>query len=238
MTVQKEVLVLGAGGEVPQYLEALELQVETNAVSSRVIGILDDNPQIRGTTVCGYEVLGPLSLAREMSECGLLWGLGNPTQPTIRLEVASRLHLPSERFMTLVHPGAFVSRRARLDPGVIVLGGSYITSGSHLAAHVSVGFSCVIEHETYIGPGSLVGAGVMIAGRVAVGAGTFLGQACSIKDHVQIGNAAIVGMGAAVLDDVEDGQTVAGVPARLLASRAVPGDFDLWVRNAERGSRH
>jgi serine acetyltransferase len=40
-----------------------------------------------------------------------------------------------------------------------------------------------------------------------------------VKQGLRIGIGAIVGAGAAVVDDVADGQTVVGVPARLMPAR-------------------
>lgn len=57
------------------------------------------------------------------------------------------------------------------------------------------------------------------AGMCVWAAGSWLGIGCSVIQGVRIGEYATVGAGAAVIRDVTDGLTVAGVPAREIASR-------------------
>lgn len=56
--------------------------------------------------------------------------------------------------------------------------------------------------QTYVGPRASIGSGAIIMG------------------GVRIGDGALIGAGAVVIADVDAGATVAGVPARLLSSRA------------------
>jgi sugar O-acyltransferase (sialic acid O-acetyltransferase NeuD family) len=232
-------LILGAGGELGHYIEALDLRAEAGR-SLKILGILDDDPRLHGKEVFGHRVVGALSLACERTDARLIWGLGNPNRPAIRLEIAHRLRLAPERFISLVHPKACVSRYARIGPGVTILAGSHVAPDAVLAAHASLGLACVVEHQSRIGPGTLAATGVLVAGHVTIGAGSFLGQGASLRENIRVGNLAMVGMGSVVLGDVEDGQTVVGVPAKVIRSRAVPPEFHEWLEAslspAERGA--
>ena len=68
--------------------------------------------------------------------------------------------------------------------------------------------------------------GVLSQGRrsegITVGEGAWLGAGVKVLDGVAIGDRAIVGAAAVVRDDVPAGEIAAGVPARIVGSRAVP----------------
>lgn len=215
-------VVLGAGGELSQYLEALELRASGGGRRHDVVAVLDDNEGLHGREVHGYKVVGPLARASEWPEAKLLWGLGSVKRPTARLEVARRLGLPLSRYFTLIHPDAFLSPRAEVAPGATILGGSRVCAGARLAPHSSLGFSCLVEHECEVGPGALFACGCLVGGRARIGAGAYLGQGCNVRDSARVGRCATVGMGAVVLEDVPDGTTVVGNPARPLRAMPLP----------------
>lgn len=230
---RERIVILGAGGEVPQYLEALELRAERGGPAFEIVALLDDVPALEGRQAHGCRVAGPLARVAEWPETRLLWGLGNVRCPGLRLEISYRLGLSLERFVSLVHPDAFVSRRAVVGPGTTVLGGSRVTAGTRIGPHVLVSFNCVVEHDTVVGPGTLLASGCLLAGGVRIGAGAYLGQGCNIKENVSVGRQAIVGMGAVVLKDVADGQTVVGNPARVLRTKPLSDEFGAWVFGLE-----
>ena len=108
----------------------------------------------------------------------------------------------------------------------------------------NVGFNCEIfsASRVAIGRETLVAAycyliggdhdfsdparGVLSQGRrsegITVGEGAWLGAGVKVLDGVAIGDRAIVGAAAVVRDDVPAGEIAAGVPARIVGSRAVP----------------
>ena len=108
----------------------------------------------------------------------------------------------------------------------------------------NVGFNCEIfsASRVAIGRETLVAAycyliggdhdfsdparGVLAQGRrsdgITVGEGAWLGAGVKVLDGVAIGDRAIVGAAAVVRDNVAAGDIAAGVPARIVGSRAVP----------------
>lgn len=73
-----------------------------------------------------------------------------------------------------------------------------------------------IAHNVEIGENTLVIACSMVAGSVKIGSNSWIAPAASIRNGITIGNEVTVGMASLVLKSVEDGQTVAGVPAKEL----------------------
>ncbi len=119
----------------------------------------------------------------------------------------------------IVHPAAWVSPSARLEPGVVVLAQAVVNTGARIGPHAIVNSGAIVEHDVVVGgfahvaPGAVLGGGVVVGERVHVGIGA------AVRDHVTIGADAVVGMGAVVVADVPAGTTVVGNPARTADRR-------------------
>jgi acetyltransferase-like isoleucine patch superfamily enzyme len=59
-----------------------------------------------------------------------------------------------------------------------------------------------------------------LGGGVRIGRGAYLGMNASVREGTSVGAGATIGMGAAVLGDVPRNQTWAGVPARVMRTKA------------------
>ncbi len=77
----------------------------------RLLGHLDDDPALHGRDVDGVPVLGGCELAAELPpRARLVVCAGSPRDHAVRARLVRRLGLPRERYATVVHPTAVVSR--------------------------------------------------------------------------------------------------------------------------------
>jgi sugar O-acyltransferase (sialic acid O-acetyltransferase NeuD family) len=208
------VVVLGAGrgsAELVDFLRDEHPRAE--------VVVLDDAHPNGPTSLEGWPVVGPLALASALSGAGarVAMGIANSRQLGLRNDVAARLALPDERWLTCVHPAATVSPSAAVGPGAIVYPGARVAVAARVGRLALVYYNAVVHHDAVLGDGAVLCAGALLAGGVVVGEGSYLGIGCVVREGVRIGRRALVGMGAVVTRDVSDGARVAGVPARPLA---------------------
>jgi sugar O-acyltransferase (sialic acid O-acetyltransferase NeuD family) len=216
MESPKRIIILGSSGTSLDILDTLRaINAAAGQERFRCIGLLDDNPALKGATRNGVEVLGPMSMASSL-DCCVINGVGSSRSFIRKEEITARTGCPPERFVTLVHPTASVSPTAELGPGTVVMQNAVVCSNARVGSHVVVLPCAVISHDDVIGDYTCIATGVCISGSVHVGKSCYLGCNSAIIEGVHIGSRCLVGMGSVVLRDVEENCVVIGNPARLL----------------------
>ena len=216
----KNLIILGTGGNCLDILDTVLAINELISPQYSFRGFLDDNPQLKGTKVQDYPVLGTLEQAKEYSDCVFVNGIGSFRNYWRKPEILARTGLPLNRFETVVHPTASVSRSASLGCGTAVLQNVTINSRAQVGSHVIILPNAVISHDVQVGDHSCIGSAACLAGNVRVGRTCYVGANCSVRNDVTLGDGCLVGIGAVVLEDVPEVTVVVGNPARAIRSIA------------------
>lgn len=198
---------------------ALEVVEAARAAGARVLGCVDDNPDLRGERVGGWlPVLGGLDHAVSRRDAGLVVCVG---KGTVRSRVVERLvaaGVTAERFAKIVHPSVSVPSSCRVGVGSVLLAGTVLTANVTVGDHVVAMPHVTLTHDDVVEDFATLCAAVTLGGRAHVGRAAYLGMASSVREDVRVGAGATLGMGAVLTRDLPDGQTWVGVPAAPLAA--------------------
>lgn len=216
MKSAKQIIILGTGGNCIDILDTLLSINEAEGETWQCKGFLDDNPALQNQSFYGYPVLGPLTSAQDYKDCWFVNGIGSAGNFWKKPAIIALTGLPIERFATLVHPSASVSRFARLGHGTVIFQHVTVTSNASLGTHVIVLPHAVISHDSSIGDYTCITAGVCVSGNVKVGRACYLGTNAALHGHIQIDDFVQIGMGSVVRHDIPRGSIVVGNPAYLL----------------------
>jgi len=212
--VTTPLVLVAAGGLAREVLAALA----TEPGGFTVRGVLDDAPNLQGTSVGGVPVLGTLEDAAAHPDAHFLVCLGRGAGRAAVVERLAVLGISDERYATFVHPLASVAPTCRVGAGSIVLAGTVMTTDVRLGRHVVAMPRVVLTHDDTVADFATLCAGVTLGGHVGVGRAAYLGMGSSVREHTTVGAGAVLGMGAVLLADLPDDQTWVGVPARPRAS--------------------
>jgi acetyltransferase-like isoleucine patch superfamily enzyme len=110
--------------------------------------------------------------------------------------IIAKTRIPLDRFDTIVHPTASISRVvATLGKGAVALQQVTIANQARIGHHVIILPNSVISYDTVIGNYSCITGGRCISGLVTMGHNCYLGTNSSIIGEVKIGHGCLIGMG-------------------------------------------
>ena len=202
----KSLYIIGAGGfgrEVAWLVERI------NAVNPTwtLEGFIDDNPDVIGTIVGGYPVVGGVDALGALDhEAWVICAIGAAKVRKVVIEKATAFQ--NVKFATLIDPSVLMSDRVTIGEGSIICAGNIITVDIKLGKHCIVNLDCTIGHDAILEDYVTVYPSVNISGITHIGEGSELGTGMQIIQGKTIGNEAIVGAGAVVVKDI---------PARCVA---------------------
>ncbi|MDD5440437.1 MAG: NeuD/PglB/VioB family sugar acetyltransferase [Candidatus Omnitrophica bacterium] len=184
--------------------------------AKRVIGFIDDNKALWGTSYEETPVLGGRDYLKKFPGARVLAVPGNPENYITRKNAIDNLKISETRFTTVIHPRAVVAENAVIGCDTLIMANVVIGPDVRIGKHCIILPNSVISHDSVIGDYTCVGAGVVVSGNVSIGGNCYIASGSLVCDHVSIGERSLVGLGANVIDNVGKGLVVAGNPARVL----------------------
>jgi sugar O-acyltransferase (sialic acid O-acetyltransferase NeuD family) len=207
-------VIVGSGGFAR---ETAETVASINALRPtwRLLGFVDDNAELHGSSVDGVAVLGPVEQVATL-DAFVVVCTGSPSNYFSRKRIVDRLALHPERYATIVHPSAQLAPSTTIGRGTVVLATAVATASVSVGSHVAVMPAAVFTHDDVVDDYATLGSGARLAGGVVVGEGAYIGSGALVREGSSIGAWSLVGMGAVVTHDVPSAEVWAGVPARRL----------------------
>ena len=217
-TRKQKLLLLGAGGNATVIASVIEDLIDKGE-KYEILGYLDDNKK-KGSIVNSHQVLGIVADARsyiKYDDVKFIYTLITAKRVAERVDKLIELDLPVERFATLVHPSASVSRYSSLGRGVVVMPGVVISPNVHVGDFVLIHSNSLIGHDAAVEDYCFLANCSSVGSTVKIGKGAYIGSNSSIRENIIIGENALVGLGAVVTRNVPSGVTVVGNPAKTLS---------------------
>ncbi len=211
MTINKTLLILGAGGHAGVVADCA---LATGRWSD--IAFLDDRFPVLSAKN-HWPVIGKLSDLESYVDKypDMALGLG-VSYEVLRLELLAVGRSLGVMFPSLIHPAATVSPFAKIGDGSVVFAGAVININACIGEGCIINTSSSVDHDCSIGNGAHISPGAVLAGAVSVGERVWVGLGAKLLQSVSVGDDAVVGAGAVVLSDVTSGQKVVGVPAQSM----------------------
>lgn len=149
---------------------------------------------------------------RELHACVAIGG----ARGADRLELQNWLYEQGLPPLTVVHERAFVAPSTSIGAGCQILAMSAVAANANLGRSVIVNTAATIDHDCTIGDGVHIAPGAHIAGEVCIDDFAFIGMGALILPRLHIGRGVVIGAGAVVTKNVATGDTVVGVPAKIV----------------------
>ncbi|MBU3694729.1 MAG: hypothetical protein FGM40_07875 [Rhodocyclaceae bacterium] len=134
-----------------------------------------------------------------------------------RLQIAGWLESRGARLGSLVSPVATLAAPIGEEQQVLLLGRASVSVNVQLGRQVLVQEMAIIGHDVCVGDGCTISSLAFVGGRATLGARVNVYPHVTVLPGVEVGEGATLGAGSVVTRRVEAGQTVFGVPAKVIA---------------------
>lgn len=207
----KDIYIIGAGGVGRETAQLIE-DINSEKQQWNLLGFIDDNKELHGRNINGYEVLGGIELLNNFAgKPSVVCTISNPV---IKNSVLKKLNNSNIEFARLIHPTAVISRYADIGKDVIVQAFCYLSTNIVIGDHVQLNPQCGIGHDCLIGDYSSLYWNVNISGNVKIGEGCLFGTKSTILQGISVGKWSIIGANSTIIKDMPAHCTAVGTPAK------------------------
>src|SRR3712207_1035058 len=183
------VAIVGAGGYGRVTLDVLL----ASGLGDRILGFYDDAHAALSGEVRGVPILGDVGMLKSMLSVEPVHVVVAITDNTARLQVANSLRALGARFLTTVHPEAYVSDAAVVGDGSVVTAGAIVHPDAAVGSHCFLGPRSVVDRDAEVGAGAWISAGAIVGPGAQVGARVVLGQNSSVDRKAVVGGDSEIG---------------------------------------------
>ncbi len=173
-------------------------------------GFIDDNVSKHQSA----QTIDQFCLENQHTSTSVVIAIGSSK---VRKAIYGRL-ISSLHFPAIIHPSVIFqdSETCKFEQGAVICAGSILTCDISIGKFALINLNCTIGHDVKMGDFCSLMPAVNLSGNVTLEEGVFIGTGATVLQGITIGKGAIVAAGALVNQDVAPGQTVVGVPARIL----------------------
>ncbi len=180
---EMRVAIVGAGGYGRVALDVLM----ASGFGDRVLGFYDDAHAALSDKVRGIPILGDVGMLKSMLSVEPVHVVVAITDNGARLQIANSLRGLGARFLTTLHPEAYVSEAAVVGDGSVVAAGAIVHPDASVGSHCFLGPRSVVDRDAEVGAGTWISAGAIVGPGAQVGARVVLGQNSSVDRKAVVG---------------------------------------------------
>jgi len=213
----RDVVVVGGGRfglEVVTYLHDLA----KSGAAPAVRGVIDDSSPDLSDFPGGVRQIGSLS---DWDPEGFdhIIAIGDSA---VRWKVAALLRDRSARFLSMIHPTAYVADTAEIGPGAVICPLAFVGPYARMGAHGVINVQASLGHDARLGTAAVLSPGAKVSGRGEIGEGAFLGTLAVMTPGSKLGAFSKLAAGSVWFGNAPDGALVVGNPGKSRVMFRVP----------------
>jgi len=186
--MKKNIILLGSGGHAKSCIDV----IETNKLF-KIAGLIGKTGKTE--KIYNYRIIGTDSQLQKIKRnfSNVLIAVGQIKSAEKRVKLFEKAKKLGFKFPTIISPRAYVSRRAKIGAGSIIMHGVVINANAVVGKNCIINTKSIIEHDVIVGDHCHVSTGAILNGSVLLGKKSFVGSGSVIKDGVKIGSNCVVG---------------------------------------------
>jgi len=214
--MSKKILIMGGGGNASVIAYAIIDAYNRGDNSLEFVGYINDRDGV--DEIEGYPVVGGLKdIPRLMEEdFYFINAIGKIGVQKERIDLLESLNIPDERYVTFVHPLAYVAPNVVLGAGCVVMPNVSISPGTVIGKCTRIMINAIIGHNNTIGEYCFFAAHSCTGAHLTIKDGVFVSLNATVREFLTLEKYSTVGMGAVLLKNTEENEVWVGNPARKI----------------------
>lgn len=180
--MKKDIILLGGGGHCKSCIDVIEQQD-----TYRIIGLLD-MPELKGTKLLGYEVIGTDEDMPQFAKTvkNFFITVGQIRSSTKRVALFNLLKSYNLHLPVIISPLAYVANSAKVGEGSIIMHQALVNAEANIGRNCIINTKALIEHDASIDDNCHISTAAIINGGVKVGKESFIGSNAVTKQYITI----------------------------------------------------
>jgi acetyltransferase EpsM len=199
--------IIGSRGHATSVIAALRSLHPEAKNTVRVYDPYEDSPcPVRATS----SILGRGKIAE--SDPPYFIAIGSNQE---RYDLWDKLGIPTEKYGSIIHPGAYLDPDAHVGTGVFIGFGAYVGPNVTIGDFSIINTNAVVEHDSAIGNFVHLAPGACICGQVRIGDLCMVGANATVLPALTVPERTTLGAGAVVVrSPAHPGGLYTGIPAQ------------------------
>lgn len=217
-----KVVVIGGKGTAVVIAEQIYDAQVNYGMDVEVIGFAFDDPAYFGG-INGWPVLCGTKEAyakyKDDESVKFVYALYRSDLIKERIALRDSYGIPADRYLSFIHPTAYIAKSVKMGQGNIILAQSVLNSNVTLGNFNTLQSGILVGHDTKFGDNNFLAAHTCIGSNIKIGNGNFWGLNCCVKNFVQMCDYNLIGQCANVVKNVEEPTILVGNPAKPLIKK-------------------
>jgi len=190
----KNIVLIGGGGHCKSVIDVIEQEGKF-----KIAGIID-KPELLGSSILGYSVIGNDSDLRSLSKKYqyALITVGQIKSPSLRIKLFDLAVKAGFTLPSIISPNAYVSKHSSIGNGVIVMHNAIVNASASIGDNCIINSKALIEHDCSISKHCHISTNATINGGVTVESGCFVGSGSTTKELITISENSFIKAGSLV----------------------------------------
>ncbi len=177
------------------------------------VAFISDDHDLIGSNKYGINIYNRNEILKH-PRAKLILVHGSASSFSKREEIIKGFNLTADRFATIIHPSAIISKYSTIGKNVFISAGVIIGPNTIIEDNVIILAGSIVHHDSIIKKNTMICGKVLIAGNVTINPNSYIGAGSNIKNGIEIGQNVLIGMGSLVLKNISNNQIKYGNPVK------------------------
>ena len=198
----KKIILIGAGSHSVSCIDVIEMQNKF-----KIAGLIDNKKENFSND---YKIIGSDKELKKISK-NIQYALitvGHIKNSKIRENLFKKVLNYGFKFPTIVSPLSYVSKKATIGEGTIIMHGSIINAGAIIGKNCIINSKVLIEHDVVIEDNCHLSTRSTANGCVTIKKNSFIGSCSVIKQNIKIGKNCFVNANLFIEKNLKDNSKI------------------------------